>query len=280
MFGEWRRHLIETEEALTTAEVRKRLNESGVLDANDNESSRYRSSKGTLLLTLAIGVGACLATWLITWKVSTADWPRTDELITSLTDEEKSFLALPAEEKQFIASLTDKERQYIRGFRRANEMLANGPADQSGFKGPDWKLSGWLPLRRVEHMARMPQWRMVLSCIVLLTAGGACYAACEAEAAALATAEANLSNAELALIQAELDYILDPNPTTAAALATAEANRDNAQLVHDQAADDYAECIANEGGGPPGMRPVPLVISPVMSENDLQPVGDSILVSL
>ena len=86
-------------------------------------------------------------------------------------------------------------------------------------------------------MARKPSGRKVLSWVVFvlcLWVGAVGNAACEAEAAALATAEIDLDAAEATLFQAQLDYMADPNTTTAAALATAEIDHEAAEAVRDQ----------------------------------------------
>lgn len=105
LFGEWRRHLIETSETLKTAEVRERLvNSKVIVDDPAPVQMTPRSLWPTVAICAAVTILLCSITGTAVRMMSTPP--------TSVADEE-------------FASLTDEEKNIIRGQRRLTARRAN-----------------------------------------------------------------------------------------------------------------------------------------------------------
>lgn len=90
VFSAWREHLIETGEALLTSEVQAKLKDRGV-EVYSPQEERNRQWRHTWI-AVAASLAVCLVSNVIVWNVSTAINAPADELITSLTDEEKAIV--------------------------------------------------------------------------------------------------------------------------------------------------------------------------------------------
>ena len=91
LFCEWRKHLIQTGEAIRTADVRAKLEETGVI-VSDNLPAPMDNRRPSLLVYAAATIALCIVTGITVKLLSSASAPTADEFSASLTDEEKETI--------------------------------------------------------------------------------------------------------------------------------------------------------------------------------------------
>ena len=90
LFGEWRKHLIETGEALKTADVREKLAETGVFEPV--QEKRGVSSRTIYAVCAVACILLCTVTGIVTWKLSTANAPYVDDELGVITEDDRRIL--------------------------------------------------------------------------------------------------------------------------------------------------------------------------------------------